>query len=226
MTQAQLTVFARITHAVVTTSAVVALWAALGFTLLALVPSNAFGQDQPCGKGGTARVADGTLVTRTDIEAAAFPARIGKDGYWWTCGETQFVPPASPPKDCIPQTLGFREWTVGEHTCTTWLKSATSATNPARDRVIQHGRIDFWRQWTGSHRGQLIERCIDGTRVVIGSSCEPVTHCDTKWTDRDRGYTYDARSARVPVGAFVSAVAPNGKAIKLQCIAGDFQRVR
>lgn len=200
--------------------------------LLFLLPAlaEAQGVDQPCGQGGTAKIADGSTVTRTDAEATTQNVRIRADGYWWTCPAPVYVPPVQPPRDCVPEGQGFRTWTVGSNTCTTARRNASSANDPARDRLIRHGRIDVWHQWTGSMRGRLIERCTDGARTVAGSSCEPVTHCDTRWsTSNDGGrtvYVYDARSNPVPVGGHVEAVTEAGRTMRIQCIAGDFKRAR
>jgi hypothetical protein len=225
MNRAQLTVFTRIAHALASIGYIVAIWIVAGFTALVL-STDAYGQDQPCGKGGTAKIADGTVVTRTDQEAIDQNAQIRADGYWWTCPAPVYVPPPKLPADCVPQSQGFRTWTVDGNTCTTARRNAPSLNDPARDRVIRHGRFDVWSQWTGSMRGSLIERCTDGVRTVAGSSCEPVTHCDTQWSDGV--YTYDARPVgkRVPVGMIVEATSQAGKVVRLKCIAGDFQRVR
>ena len=202
---------------------------ALSIMALAMLPAFAMAQTAPvaCGVGGTAKIASGELVTRSAASAAGL--QIKEDGYWWTCLPPAYVPPVQPPKPCVPQNQGFRTWTVGEHSCTTYRKYASSATDPARDRVIDHNRIGIWNQWTGSMRGQLIERCTDGVRTVAGATCAPVTHCDSKWsTSADGGktvYVYDARSTpnRVPVGAYAQAVADDGKTLRIQCVAGDFK---
>jgi hypothetical protein len=53
-----------------------------------------------------------------------------------------------------------------------------------------------------------------------------------KWsTSSDGGktvFTYDARhhTKRVPVGEYVEATTADGKAIKIQCVAGEFRRAR
>ena len=231
MTHKQLIVLARITHAVTSACYVVAVWAALGAVLFLLsTRANAQGVDMPCGKGGTAKIADGTVVTRTDQEATEQNARIKADGFWWTCEAPAYVPPPVLPRDCVPPDQGFRTWSVGPYTCTTARRNASSADDPARDRVILHGRIAAWQQWTGSMRGALIERCTNGVRTVAGSSCEPVRHCDTKFsTSNDGGktvYTYDARGVPVALGAYVFAASADGKTLKIRCVAGDFQRAR
>jgi hypothetical protein len=232
MTRTQLTVFARITHALTSVGYVVAVWVVAVLTAYLLV-SPAYGQtDQPCGKGGTAKVANGEIVTRTDAEATAQNARIRADGYWWTCPVPEYIPPPKLPADCVPKDQGFRTWTVGPHTCTTARRNASSPTDPGRDRLIRHNRTDIWTQWTGSMRGQLIERCSDGVRTVTGSTCEPVAYCDSRFsTSNDGGktiYVYDARPSdkRVPVGSVVEAVTADGKSMKIKCAAGDFVRVR
>lgn len=179
-----------------------------------------------CGVGGEAKSADGRLVVKTDQEAKDQNARIGEDGYWWTCPAPLYVPPVLP-RHCIPeQHEAFRTWTVGEHTCTTWRKYATSPRDPGRDRVILEGQTDLWTQWTGPMRGQLIERCVAGERKVVGATCKPVTHCDSKWsTSSDGGrtvYVYDARPKPVPVGQTVQAVAADGKTLDVKCTVNGF----
>lgn len=194
--------------------------------LAAILPALA----QACGGvGGTAKIVSGQTVTRTDAEAVG--TYIHADGYWHQCPQAVA---AAAPKDCYPATHGaFRRWTVDGQQCTTASKYATSPTDPARDRVIQHGRIDVWRQWTGPRRGMLVERCTDGVRQVAAATCAPTTHCDTKWsTSADGGrtvYVYDARpqSQRVPVGQVVAAQAADGREIQIRCTAADgFVRVR
>jgi hypothetical protein len=202
-----------------------ALFFAFFFGLLA-IPLLA--QAGECGVGGTAKSADGTVVTKTDAEATAQQARIGDDGYWWTCPKPQVVAPVLP-KHCIPeQHEAFRTWTVGSHKCTTWRKYASSATDPGRDRVIREGETDMWMQWTGPMRGQLIEWCQNGQRHVVGATCRPVTHCDHLWTTSSDGgktiYSIDARSKPVPVGTVAQAVAADGKAIPVRCTVNGFVR--
>lgn len=179
-----------------------------------------------CGVGGTAKNVAGIEVTKTDQEAKDQNARIGFDGYWWTCPPPKIEAPVLP-KHCIPEKAeAFRTWTVGEHECTTYRKYATSPTDPARDRVIRENETDLWTQWTGPMRGQLIERCVAGERKVIGATCKPVTHCDHKWsTSSDGGktaYVIDARPKPVPIGATVQAVAANGKSIPVRCTVNGF----
>lgn len=182
-----------------------------------------------CGVGGEAKSADGRLVTKTDQEAKDQNARIGEDGYWWTCPAPKVEAPVLP-KHCYPvQAEAFRTWAADGHACTTWRKYASSARDPGRDRVIRENETDLWTQWTGPMRGQLIERCVAGERKVVGATCRPVTHCDTKWsTSSDGGktvYVIDARGpARVPIGAVVQAVAANGKSITVKCTVNGFTR--
>ena len=202
-----------------------ALFFAFFFGLLAIPLLARAGE---CGVGGIAKSADGRLVTKTDQEATEQQARIGEDGYWWTCPAPKVDVPALP-RHCYPvQHEAFRTWKVGEHTCTTWRKYATSPTDPARDRVIRENETDLWTQWTGSMRGQLIERCVAGERVVVGATCKPVTHCDHKWsTSADGGktvYVIDARPKPVPIGAVVQAVAASGKSIPVRCTVNGFTR--
>ena len=182
-----------------------------------------------CGVGGEAKSADGRLVVKTDQEAKDQQARIGEDGYWWTCPAPRYVPPVLP-KHCIPaQHEAFRTWEVDGHKCTTYRKYATSPTDPARDRVIRENETDLWTQWTGPMRGQLIERCVAGERRVVGATCRPVTHCDSRWsTSADGGktvYVIDARGpAKVPVGQIAQAVAADGKSIPVRCTVNGFAR--
>lgn len=196
------------------------------FAMLICVPLLA--QAGECGVGGTAKSADGRLVTKTDAEATEQQARIGEDGYWWTCPSPTIEAPVLP-KHCIPeQHEAFRTWTVGEHTCTTWRKYASSARDPGRDRVIRENETDMWTQWTGPMRGQLIERCVAGERKVVGATCKPVTHCDSKWsTSSDGGktvYVIDARPKPVQIGQTVQAVAADGKSIPVRCTVNGFAK--
>ncbi len=180
-----------------------------------------------CGVGGTAKNVAGIEVTKTDQEAKDQQARIGEDGYWWTCPKPKVEAPVLP-KDCIPERHeAFRTWTVGDNHCTTWRKYATSATDPARDRVIRENETDLWTQWTGPMRGQLIERCVAGERKVVGATCRPVTHCDHKWSTSSNGgktaYVIDARGRnQVPVGQTAQAVAADGKTITVRCTVNGF----
>ena len=202
-----------------------ALFLAFLFGLLA-IPLLA--QAGECGVGGTAKNVAGIEVTKTDQEAKDQNARIGEDGYWWTCPPPKLTPSVLP-KDCYPvQAEAFRTWAADGHACTTWRKYATSPRDPGRDRVIKEDETDLWTQWTGPMRGQLIERCVAGERVVVGATCRPVTHCDTKWsTSADGGktvYVIDARPKPVPIGAVVQAVAANGKSIAVKCTVNGFTR--
>lgn len=196
------------------------------FAMLICAPLLA--QAGECGVGGEAKSADGRLVVKTDQEAKEQNARIGEDGYWWTCPAPKVEAPVLP-KHCIPeQHEAFRTWTVGEHKCTTWRKYATSPRDPGRDRVIRENETDMWTQWTGPMRGQLIERCVAGERKVVGATCRPVTNCDTKWsTSSDGGktvYVIDARPKPVPIGQTVQAVAADGKTIPVRCTVNGFTR--
>lgn len=200
-----------------------ALFFAFLFGLLA-IPLLA--QAGECGVGGEAKTVDGRLVTKTDQEAKDQNARIGDDGYWWTCPKPKVEAPV-PIKHCYPASQGFRTWTADGHTCTTWRKGATSPRDPARDRVIKENETDLWTQWTGPMRGQLIERCVAGERKVVGATCKPVTHCDSKWsTSSDGGktvYVIDARGpAKVPIGQTVQAVAADGTSIPVRCTINGF----
>lgn len=194
------------------------------FSLLVCAPIMARAGE--CGVGGTAKNVAGVEVTKTDQEATEQQARIGEDGYWWTCPAPRYVPPVLP-KHCIPaQHEAFRTWEVDGHKCTTYRKYATSPTDPARDRVILEGRTDVWQQWTGTMRGMLIERCVAGVRQVAGATCEPVTHCDHLWsTSVGRTvYVIDARPKPVLIGQTVQAVAADGKSILVRCTANGFAR--
>lgn len=198
-----------------------ALFAALLFAPLLV-------QAGECGVGGTAKRSDGIEVTKTDQEATEQKARIGEDGYWWTCPKPKVEAPVLP-KHCIPeQHEAFRTWAADGHACTTWRKYATSPRDPGRDRVIREGETDLWQQWTGPMRGQLIERCVAGERRVIAATCKPVTHCDSRWsTSSDGGktvYVYDARPKPVPIGATVQAVAADGKTLAAKCTVNGFVR--
>jgi len=179
-----------------------------------------------CGQAGTGKVADGSTQTRTAEQAVGTQVRA--DGYWWTCNTVRPLL-IQPPADCYPPDQGFRTWAVGEHTCTTANKYATSADHPARDGVIAHGRLKSWQQWQGTMRGRLAEACTDGVRRVVLAACGPVTHCDVQITIRHRGesYVYDGRGqGRVPVGGTAQAVSASGKTLPLQCARGDFRVMR
>ena len=196
------------------------------FSLLLFAPILAHAGE--CGVGGEAKSADGRLVTKTDQEATEQQARIGEDGYWWTCPKPRVEAPVLP-KHCYPvQHEAFRTWAADGHACTTWRKYASSPRDPGRDRVIRENETDMWTQWTGPMRGQLIERCVDGERVVVGATCRPVTHCDHKWsTSADGGktvYVIDARPKPVPIGQTVQALAANGKTLTVRCNVNGFTR--
>lgn len=179
-----------------------------------------------CGVGGTARNVNGEPVTKTDAEAAEQRARIGPDGYWWTCPAPGVVEPPLP-KHCIPKKIeAFRTWEVDGHKCSSWRKNDASPTSPARDRVIRENETEIWFQRTGTMRGHLIERCVAGERKVVGATCRPTTHCDYKWsTSADGGktvYVIDARPKPIPIGQTVQAVAANGKSITVKCTVNGF----
>lgn len=198
---------------------------ALSILILAMLPTFAMSAT-PCGVGGTAKVASGATVTRTAAEAKNL--QIKDDGYWWTCSSNAVKAPD--PKPCVPNSQGFREWTQGKYKCTTYDKYATSANSPARDSVILDGNSKMWRQWQGSMRGALIEKCTDGVRSQVTAFCAPATHCDVQYTFTNDGgkttYTYDARARdkQVPVGSTVNAVSSSGKTVPIKCVAGSFQK--
>lgn len=203
-----------------------ALFFAFFFGLLA-IPLLA--QAGECGVGGTAKDAAGAEITKTDAEAKEQNARIGEDGYWWTCPAPKYIPPVQP-KHCIPSVPeAFRTWTVDGRTCTTADKYATGANDRARDRVIHEGRFDFWVQWIGPMRGELIERCEAGVRRVIGATCAPVAYCNHRWSTLGGGgkvtYVYDARQRPVPIGQVVMAKSPStGREIPIVCTVNGFAR--
>jgi hypothetical protein len=132
-----------------------------------------------------------------------------------------------PPPAACPGTGKPATWTVGEHTCTT----ARPRTTPpsALDQSIQSGRIQALRQWIGTHRGTLIERCTDGVRSVVSATCAPATHCDTGWSQRTGSpsvtYSYDARpqAARIPLGGYATATGSDGSTLRVQCVAGEIK---
>ncbi|MBP8102108.1 MAG: hypothetical protein KAY54_09510 [Burkholderiaceae bacterium] len=195
------------------------------FAVLLFAPILA--QAGECGVGGTAKNVAGIEVTKTDQEAKDQQARIGEDGFWWTCPRPKVEAPVLP-KDCYPvQHEAFRTWAADGHACTTWRKYATSPRDPGRDRVIKENETDLWTQWTGPMRGQLIERCVAGERKVVGATCRPVTHCDHKWSTSSNGgktaYVIDARGRnQVPVGQTAQAVAADGKTITVRCTVNGF----
>lgn len=183
-----------------------------------------------CGAGGTAKRPDGVWVNKSAAQATEEWVRISPDGFWWKCQSPGGTEPALQ-MNCMPERPeAFRTWTVGENSCTTYRRNATSPTDQARDRVIREGDTDIWFQWTGAMRGQLLERCVAGKRVVIGATCDPVTHCDVRWSlSTDGGktvYVYDARPSPVPIGNTVLATASNGKTLKIGCTVNGFSKSR
>lgn len=168
-----------------------------------------------CGEGGIGEVYAGER--RGQIER-----REGKPGYrvngqgFWEVG-CKPPPPPPPPAPC-PGSGKPAQWTVGEHTCM-----------GAVHQSIQSGRIQALRQWIGTHRGTLIERCTDGVRSTVSATCAPATHCDTGWSQRTGSpsvtYSYDARpqAARIPLGGYATATGSDGSTLRVQCVAGEIK---
>ncbi len=135
------------------------------FSLLVCAPMLA--QASECGVGGTAMISDGRLVTKTDQEAKDQNARIGEDGYWWTCPRAKLTPPKL---DCAAANDNPRTWVVGTRTCTT----AGEAKEQRGDRSLKHGEVGVWLQRRGQARGELLEKCVDGQRQTVLAYCRAV----------------------------------------------------
>lgn len=162
-----------------------------------------------CGAPGVGVLPAGARVARAE------PGwRVDDRGRWVEC-DRPCIPPAG-------QHEAVRVWSEGPHTCTSLLRSSgQSSGHPSRDRVLRHGELGAWQQWTGAMRGRLVEQCEDGTRAVRQSTCAPATHCDTAWGGSD-GLSYDGRQrgAAVPLGGYAQASAPDGRTRRIQCVAG------
>jgi hypothetical protein len=172
--------------------------------------------DRPAITPGTACGAPGVGVLPAGARVArAEPGwRVDDRGRWVEC-DRPCIPPAG-------QHEAVRVWSEGPHTCTSLLRSSgQSSGHPSRDRVLRHGELGAWQQWTGAMRGRLVEQCEDGTRAVRQSTCAPATHCDTAWGGSD-GLSYDGRQrgAAVPLGGYAQASAPDGRTRRIQCVAG------
>jgi hypothetical protein len=173
-----------------------------------------------CGAAGTGYVPNHagrpTLQARTAEQAVG--TRVAADGWWTLCDA---APAPKVPVPC-PGIGEPRTWSIGGLTCTSAMKGGTLATDPSRDRGIADGDAAMWRQWTGAHRGHLIERCVSGQRVEVGKTCAAATHCDASWAlIRDnRTYVYNAAARPVPIGGRVDAKSTDGKAIGLWCGPG------
>lgn len=177
-----------------------------------------------CGEGGVGEVYGGDRRGQIERREGRPGYRVNEDGYW----SVGCKPPAPPPPPAAcPGTGKPATWTVGEHTCTT----ARPRTTPpsALDQSIQSGRIQVLRQWIGTHRGTLIERCTDGVRSTVSATCAPATHCDTGWSQRvglpEITYTYDARQQanRIPLGGYATATGSDGSTLRVQCVAGEIK---
>ena len=168
-----------------------------------------------CGAPGVGRMPGFGMLAKDSANAAA-GWRVDADGVWQPCD-----------RPCLPaQAEAFRVWSDGAHVCTTYDRYATSGTDPARDRVLRHGELGRWEQWTGAMRGVLHERCDDGQRTRTWATCAVATHCDTRVeaTREGRTYVYDARpeAARVPVGQSIDLRAADGVTWPATCVAGSW----
>ena len=120
--------------------------------LLLLFPVLAYGQ---CGVGGTAKVADGTVVTRTAAEAKN--TRIGDDGYWWTCSRKVEAPKVS----CAVSQPMRMQWMDGSALCTA---------NGTIVGPVPHGEIRSAVATKGAI-GMARFRCENGQFVAVTSYC-------------------------------------------------------
>lgn len=136
--------------------------------------------------------------------------RVDDGGRWVECD-----------RPCVPAgatASDYRTWSAGAHQCSTRIRAGVGR----RDEVILHGQATTWRQWTGPMRGTLIERCDDGVRSVVATTCAPAVACDTYW-GADDGFAYDGRTAPVPVGQYAHARrASDGESRRIKCVAGSW----
>lgn len=115
-----------------------------------------------------------------------------------------------------PASRAYPTWTEGANKCTTWHKYASSG----RLVHLRHGERWYYRQQVGLMRGTLTQRCSNGVRVTIGSTCRPATHCDARWTVNVGGvnYTYTAwGTGRVLPGVVVQGKAQDGRTTPMIC---------
>lgn len=168
-----------------------------------------------CGAAGIGEVYAGFNRGRIEAREGQPGYRVNEQGFWEVGCKPP--PPPPPPAPC-PGTGKPAKWTVGEHTCA-----------GAMQQTIQSGRIQVLRQWIGTHRGTLIERCADGVRSTVSATCAPATHCDTGWSQRTGSpsvtYSYDARpqAARIPMGGYATATGSDGSTLRVQCVAGEIK---
>lgn len=162
--------------------------------------------NRACGQGGTGYMPGRGALALLPSEAGAL--RIDELGIWRECAA------------CPPQSQGALR---------AWSEAGASCVALERDRVLLHGEIASWSQWTGASRGFLIEACTDGRRALRAATCAPARACDTEFsaTRTNAGatetYSYDARgSAAVPLGTEVLLRAPSGKTWPARCVAGEF----
>lgn len=173
-----------------------------------------------CGAAGGGYVPghDGRPVLQQRTAEQAKGTRVAADGWWTVCE----APAAAPVPVPCPGTGAPREWSVGPHRCTSAMRSATGANDPARDNGIHDGSAAIWRQWTGDMRGHLIERCVSGQRIEIGRTCAPAAACDYAWALVRNGvtYIYNGVARPVQIGGRVDAKASDGRSIGLWCGPG------
>lgn len=178
--------------------------------------------DTACGAGGIGRIWAGERREQIEPRPPTPGERVNVDGYW-SAGCRPPAPPP-PPKAC-PGSGAAVTWDFGDHTCTT-ARPRNSEPASARQQGLQHGQSQVLRQWIGTHRGTLIERCSDGVRTVVSATCKPATECDTAWSRTEVGgttYTVNARPAasRIPLGGYALANGADGSTLRVQCVAGE-----
>lgn len=178
-----------------------------------------------CGAPGVGRKWAGPNAEQIERHPARPGYRVNEEGYWSVGCKSAEPPP--PPAACAGNGKPV-EWVVGEHTCTTARPRVTLPPS-ALQQSIQSGRLQVLQQWIGPMRGTLIERCTDGVRSTVSATCAPVTHCDTRWSQRTGSpevtFSYDARpqANRIPVGGIAVATGSDGSTLRVQCVAGEIK---
>jgi len=187
-------------------------------TLGAAAYAQRIDMDTKCGAPATG-LKPGSREPLTLDAAGAQHMRVGPDGTWMFCQPGDV--PRQPVGCRVPDDAGT--WVVGPHQC------SASTQMP---QGLEHGGQWSVQARQGTMRGALVLSCNDGVLSRPVLVCAPATECDTAIsltrTTYEQGrqvtrvYEYDARppGARVPLGGYVMAVAQDGAAKRLQCVAG------
>lgn len=98
-------------------------------------------------------------VSRGVVAMTSPNYRVDERGNWAQCD-----------RPCLADSKP-REWTVDGHACTTapTRHGYSGVDDPRLDRALRHGTYGSWR--ANDQRGLLIEKCDDGERTVVYSSC-------------------------------------------------------